>query len=61
MPDAMGYLLRPIHAGMMSMESIHRTELDLNDFADANDFLDILHENQSRLTRWQEAKLRRSR
>jgi hypothetical protein len=34
------------------MESIHRTELDLNDFADANAYLDTVDENAARVQGW---------
>lgn len=61
MSDGMAYLLRPVHAGFMSLEAIHRTDLDLNDFADANEFLDIQHENQARMSRWAEARTKRAK
>jgi hypothetical protein len=47
-----GYLLRPIHAGFASFEALHRTELDLNDFAEMNEYLDVLDENRSRMQDW---------
>jgi hypothetical protein len=43
------YLLRPIEAGMICFERLHDTVLDLNDFADANDYLDAKAENEYRL------------
>ena len=48
----MSYLLRPIHHGMMAFDSIHKTDLDLNDFADANAYIDMIEENQARIHRW---------
>lgn len=52
MVDGMSYLLRPIHHGMMAFDSIHKTDLDLNDFADANSYIDMIEENQARIHRW---------
>lgn len=52
----MGYLYRPVAAGFCSMEALHRTELDLADFADANEYLDAVAENDARMGRWMAAQ-----
>lgn len=44
--------MRPIHNGFTTMESLHRTELDLNDFANANAYLDLVEENTERMRNW---------
>lgn len=45
MPNREDMLVRPVLAGLCRYESIHETLLDLRDFADMNDALDIRDEN----------------
>lgn len=44
----MGWLMRPVLAGMCKYESLTDGSLDLADFALMNDALDVQEENQRR-------------
>ncbi len=44
----MGWLMRPVLAGLCKYESLTDCSLDLSDFALMNDALDIQEENQRR-------------
>lgn len=50
MSNGEDWLIRPVIAGMCKYESLLDTTLDLTDFADMNEALDVYNENQRRLT-----------
>jgi hypothetical protein len=49
MPDDENWLWRPVLEGIVRYESMISTELDLNDWANMNDALDVRDENRRRL------------
>jgi len=59
MPDGEGYLLRPVAKGMCRLESLLDGTLDLEHIMLANDYLDIIDENDRRLHRYFERQRER--
>ena len=49
MPSGNDWLMRPVLRGMVQYIELHRTNLDLNDWAEMNEAIDVEQENQRRL------------
>lgn len=58
MPEELGYILRPVHAGMCRLESAYDFSLDLYDFGIMNDYLDCDSENRRRVDAYYKDKSR---
>lgn len=54
LPDGEGYLLRPSVKGMYRMESLLDGTLSLEDVMLANDYLDVIDENERRYLVWRQ-------
>lgn len=55
-PDNLGFLYRPVEAGLLPPAAWLNPRYDLNDFADANEWLDVRDENRFRIQQAMEKK-----